>query len=141
MQDDIRDILRKVRKYKEISIRKLASEINSSEDTIIRIENKRIWPNLKTLMSICDVLSCYIKIEHDLSKYEIDSDNYIQYDIRDTLRRVRKYNLITARELSDKINVSVNNIRSIETQRYNPTFEDVIKICDGLNCTIKLYID
>jgi len=66
---DIRDKLRKIRKYNEISAKDLAELTKTSVNTIQAIENKRMMPNLKTVEKLLTELGYkldIVKIKLDL---------------------------------------------------------------------------
>ena len=60
---DIREELRKIRKYNEISVRQLSEELNISKNTIQSMENKRMMPNIKTVMKIAEKFGYNLKLE------------------------------------------------------------------------------
>lgn len=60
---DIRDKIRKLRKYSEISAKDLAELTKTSVNTIQAIENKRMMPNLKTIEKLLEELGYKLTIE------------------------------------------------------------------------------
>jgi len=60
---DIRDKLRKLRKYSEISAKDFAELTKTSVNTIQAIENKRMMPNLKTIEKLLEELGYKLTIE------------------------------------------------------------------------------
>jgi len=53
-------------------------------------------------------------------------------DIRSELRKIRKYEEISAKDLAKKASVSVNTIQSIENLRTFPNLKFIIKVLDVL---------
>ena len=52
--------IKKIRKDMRLSQFELAEKADISEQTIISIENQRLWPSDKTITKICNTLSCDI---------------------------------------------------------------------------------
>lgn len=59
-------------------------------------------------------------------------------DIRDKMRKLRKYKELSARELSVEASMSVNTIQAIDSKRCNPTLKMVEKYLSALGYEIKV---
>ena len=61
----------------------------------------------------------------------------LKKELGKNIQKFRKLNKITQEKLAEKINVEINSISSIETGKYFPSPDNIVKIAEALNVSIK----
>ena len=61
----------------------------------------------------------------------------LKKELGKNIQKFRKLNEITQEKLAEKVNVEINSISSIETRKYFPSPDNIVKIAEALNVSIK----
>ena len=61
-------------------------------------------------------------------------------DVADQLRSVRKAQGMTQESLAERVGTKKSNISRLESGRYNPSLEFLVKVADGLGKQIQIKV-
>lgn len=121
--------LKLMRKSKGFSQQDFANLINMSQPGYGKLENGQREPNLETLTTISNLLN--VSLDY-LIKGD-DSEAKMTFGKRMSCLR-NKIDL-TQLELANKVEMSIYTIKSLETDRVNPSIDTFIKLADLFNVT------
>ena len=62
-------------------------------------------------------------------------------DVADQLRSVRKAQGMTQESLAERVGTKKSNISRLESGRYNPSLDFLVKVADGLGKQIQIKVE
>lgn len=69
-------------------------------------------------------------------KYVIEGKMQLKKELGKNIQKFRKFNKLTQEKLAELVNVEINSISSIETGKYFPSPDNIVKIASALNVSV-----
>lgn len=124
--------LKELRLKKGLTQTELGEKVGVKQNTFTNWENGKREPNFETLLKLASILNTttsYLLGESDIY-YGYGSKEFKVKIFGTRLREVRKSKKLTQVELANMLNISQKSYSHWETQKTEPTLENVVKLAD-----------